>query len=120
MTAMNFPAFLTLLVLGLISSFVIHTLVRYRMLSGGDGFLAQWAAGYFGAWLSAPVFGHWGMMTGSLYLAPAILGAFTGSFLAAAAYKAIPGTAWRRDLMSAPPAVATVVATPHVEMRKVS
>lgn len=45
MIGMNFAAFLTLLVLGFVSSVVLHFLIRYRMLNGLDGFLSKWISG---------------------------------------------------------------------------
>ena len=45
MIGMNFTPFLTLLVVGVIASFVLHSLVRYRVLFGVDGFLSKWIAG---------------------------------------------------------------------------
>lgn len=88
MIGMGFPAFLTLLVLGFISSFVFHVLAQYRVLAGVDGFALKWIAGWIGGWLGSPVLGHWGSIhAGNLYLVPAVLGAFTGSFLMVALFK---------------------------------
>jgi uncharacterized membrane protein YeaQ/YmgE (transglycosylase-associated protein family) len=88
MIGMSFLSFLTLLVLGLISSVVLHSLFRYRILSGGDGFLSQWIAGYIGGWLGSPVFGHWGVQFGGIHLGPAVLGAFVAPFIVTAMFKA--------------------------------
>jgi hypothetical protein len=76
MIGMNLSTFLTLLVLGLISSLVLHVLVRYRMLAGLDGFICKWITAWIGGWFGSPVFGHWGAHMGNLYLTPAALGAF--------------------------------------------
>ena len=59
MIGMTLREFGVLLVGGLISAAVIHYVVRYRFLPGVDGFLGKWIAGWFGAWLGSPVFGHW-------------------------------------------------------------
>ena len=55
-----------------------------------DGFLGKWIAGWFGAWLGSPVFGHWFEMAkvGDVYGVPALLGAFVGSFATPAIWKA--------------------------------
>src|SRR5579863_8801538 len=89
MIGMSFSAFLTLLVLGLISSFVLHVLVRYRMLAGFDGFMSKWIAGWIGGWLGSSEFGFWGIHVGSLYIIPSLLGAFAGSFLVTAVFRAL-------------------------------
>ena len=118
MIGMSFTAFLTLLVLGLISSFVLHVLVRYRMLAGFDGFMSKWIAGWIGGWLGSPVFGYWGIHVGSLYIIPAVLGAFTGSFLVAEVFRALARTA---SASARPEAVAPQPSsTPQIEMRKAS
>ncbi len=92
MIGMSFSPFFTLLVLGLISSFVLHVLFRYRVLPGVDGFLSKWVAGWIGGWLAAPVFGHWGGLLGNIYILPAILGAFVGPFMLTAALRALART----------------------------
>jgi uncharacterized membrane protein YeaQ/YmgE (transglycosylase-associated protein family) len=88
MIGMNFGAFLTLLVLGLIAAIVIPSIIRYRMLEGFDGFVAMWIAGWIGGWLGSPVLGHWAIQFQSIYLIPAIVGAFVGAFSCAALAKA--------------------------------
>jgi hypothetical protein len=59
MTIMSLPAFLTVLALGLVSAFVFHVLVRYRILDGVDGFMGKWILGFSGGWLGHRAFGHW-------------------------------------------------------------
>ena len=59
MIGTGFGAFLTLLILGLIASIVMHAIVRYWTLAGVDGFALTWIAGWIGAWLGSPVLGHW-------------------------------------------------------------
>lgn len=91
MIGMNFAAFLTLLILGLIAGVVMHFLIRYRMLAGGDGFFAKWIAGWIGAWLGSPVLGHWAFHIQNIYIIPALIGAFIGAFAWSALVKASAG-----------------------------
>jgi uncharacterized membrane protein YeaQ/YmgE (transglycosylase-associated protein family) len=90
MLDMNFAAFLTLLIISLITGFIMHYGFRYRMLDGGDGFLAKWIVGWVGAWIGSPVLGHWftGLSYAGVYIIPAFLGGFIGAFLVTAAWKA--------------------------------
>ena len=80
MINMSFASFLSLLILGIIASIVLHLIVRYKMLSGFDGFMNKWIAGWIGAWLGSPVLGHWGPIETHVYVIPALLGAFIGAF----------------------------------------
>ncbi len=91
MIGMNFRAFLVLLVAGVIAAFVIHYLVRYRVLESFDGFLVKVIAGWVGAWLGSPIIGHWfeRVKIADIYLIPALLGAFVGAFVAVATAKAM-------------------------------
>jgi uncharacterized membrane protein YeaQ/YmgE (transglycosylase-associated protein family) len=118
MNVMGLPEFLTVLVLGLVSAFVLHTLIGYRMLNGADGFLCKWIFGLLGGWIGPRVFGHWGLpVGGSLYFIPAVLGAFAGAFLFVAAFRALAMAVTAAPRQSA----ATPQATPaHLEMRKAS
>jgi uncharacterized membrane protein YeaQ/YmgE (transglycosylase-associated protein family) len=118
MIGMGFPAFLTLLVLGFISSLAVHVLARYRVLTGVDGFMCKWIAGWIGGWLGSPILGHWSIHTGNVYIVPAILGAFAGSFLMAALFKASAATVGAAPRQMAASAQAGVSL--HSEMRKVS
>jgi uncharacterized membrane protein YeaQ/YmgE (transglycosylase-associated protein family) len=90
MLDMTFVSFLTLLVISLIAALVVHFAIRYRVLSGGDGFVWKWIVGWVGAWLGTPVLGHWfaGVSISTVYIVPAFLGAFIGAFLATAVWKA--------------------------------
>jgi len=90
MIGMSFGPFLALLIVGVIAAFVLHVVVRYRMLSQFDGFMVKWIAGWIGAWLGSPVFGHWGLgfNVGNVYIIPALLGGFALAFLVTAAMKA--------------------------------
>lgn len=107
MIGMNFASFLTLLVLGAISAIVVHSIIRYRVLKGVDGFLAKWIAGWAGAWLGSPVLGHWWFHIQNIYVVPALVGAFIGAFASVVVLKAaaqsVAGVAPSK-LMSAPAA----------------
>lgn len=89
MIGMSFGSFLSLLILGIISSIVLHLIVNYRMLKGFDGFMSKWIAGWIGAWLGSPVLGHWGPAVAQVFIIPALIGAFVGAFLVTAAPKAV-------------------------------
>jgi len=117
MIGMAFPMFLTLLVIGFISSVVLHAFVGYRVLNGFDGFLSKWALAWIGAWLGSPVLGHWGGYLAGVYIIPALVGAFVAPFLMTAGLRAL-----RAILKSATPeAMASQPSAPsHVEMRKAS
>ena len=118
MIGMSFSAFLTLLVLGLIGSFVLHTFVRYRVLAGLDGFVCKWIVGWIGAWLGSPVFGYWGIHMENIYIIPAVLGAFIAPFLMTTALRALARTAAavpRQDTATSQPGTA-----PQFEIRKAS
>jgi uncharacterized membrane protein YeaQ/YmgE (transglycosylase-associated protein family) len=118
MIGMSFSAFLTLLVLGFISSVVLHALVRYRVLAGLDGFVCKWIVGWIGAWLGSPVFGYWGIHMENIYIIPAVFGAFTAHFMVTTALRALATTAAvapRQDAATSQPSTA-----PQFEMRKAS
>lgn len=80
MIGMTFATFLTLLVLGFIATIVIHSIIRYRVIVGFDGFMAKWVAGWIGGWLGSPVLGHWWFRFQNVYIIPALVGAFTCAF----------------------------------------
>jgi uncharacterized membrane protein YeaQ/YmgE (transglycosylase-associated protein family) len=90
MLDLNFASFLTLAVISVITALIVHYALRYRFLEGIDGFFAEWIVGWIGAWLASPVLGHWfrGVEIGSIYVIPAFLGGFIGSFLPVAMWKA--------------------------------
>lgn len=103
MIGMNFAAFLTLLILGLIAGVVMHFVIRYRMMASADGFFAKWIAGWIGAWLGSPVLGYRGFHIQNVYIIPALIGAFIGAFAWPALVKASAG-------LQTPKAPASVVA----------
>ena len=112
MIGMAFGPFLTLLIEGFIAAAVLHYAVRYRMLSGFDGFLGKWIIAWIGAWLGSPVLGHWAFRIANVYVVPAIVAAFAGAFLVTACFKATA---------TAITPVRTQVTQPtQVELRKAS
>jgi len=80
MIGMSFASFVALLILGFIAAIIMHSAIRYRMVAGVDGFIAKWIAGWIGAWLGTPVLGHWWFNIQSVYVIPALVGAFVGAF----------------------------------------
>jgi len=92
MIGMSFTSFVILLVLGFIAALVLHELLRYRVLSGIDGFVRMWLAGWIGGWLGSPVLGHWSFQMKDVYIIPALVGAFAGAFAAVATIKALAAT----------------------------
>ncbi len=91
MIGMNFRALLILFVAALIAAGVLHYVIRYRFLDGFDGFVGKCVAGWVGAWLGSPVLGHWfeRAKLANVYLIPALLGAFVGTFVVTATGKAL-------------------------------
>jgi uncharacterized membrane protein YeaQ/YmgE (transglycosylase-associated protein family) len=91
MLDMNFIEFLTLLVVSVISSVIVHYGYHHRSLQGSDGFFFEWIVGWIFAWLGSPVFGHWfaNFHVQNIYLIPALLGGFVGAFCAAVVWREI-------------------------------
>ena len=89
MLGMGFRSFLVLSVAAVIAAGVMHYGIRYRFLRGFDGFVGKAIAGWAGAWLGSPIIGHWfeRLKFGSIYLIPALLGAFAGAFVVVASAK---------------------------------
>lgn len=88
MIGMSFASFIVLLILGFIAAIIMHSAIRYRMVAGGDGFVAKWIAGWIGGWLGTPVLGHWWFHIQNVYVIPALIGAFVGAFSVAFLSKA--------------------------------
>jgi len=115
MLGMSFEPFLALLIVGFVSAFVLHYIVRYRMLSGFDGFLGKWVVAWVGAWLGSPVLGHWGPHAANEYIIPAFIGSFSLAFLTTLGFRAsraAAAEAFNKKEVPAPPA--------QLEMRKAS
>jgi uncharacterized membrane protein YeaQ/YmgE (transglycosylase-associated protein family) len=90
MIDMHFLGFLVVTVLSLFTALVVHYGFRYRVLEGFDGFLWKWIVAWVGGWIGTPVLGMWfdGFKLGSIYIIPALIGAFAGAFVATAIWKA--------------------------------
>jgi uncharacterized membrane protein YeaQ/YmgE (transglycosylase-associated protein family) len=90
MIDMHFLSFLAITLLSLLAALVMHYGFRYRVLEGFDGFLWKWVVGWLGGWIGTPVLGMWfdGFKVGSVYILPALIGAFAGAFVATAVWKA--------------------------------
>ena len=115
MIGMSFEAFVTLLILGIIAAIIMHSIIRYRMLQGVDGFVASWISGWIGGWLGSPVLGHWWFQIQGIYVIPALVGAFVGAFSCVALMKARA----RVTLNSMAPIPTTSGAVPEM-LRKAS
>ncbi len=94
MIGMNFVSFLTLLVISVVVSFVLHYLVKYRVAQGVEGFLGKVILGWLGAWLGSPVLGYWPatVKLDSIYIVPALLGSLAGVFGIVLVLKLTQGT----------------------------
>jgi uncharacterized membrane protein YeaQ/YmgE (transglycosylase-associated protein family) len=108
MTGMQFGAFLTLLILGLIAASIMQFAIRYRALGSVDGFFAKWIAGWIGAWLGSPVLGHWAFHIQNVYVIPGIIGAFVGAFSFVALARSIGASALKSKVTTMPAPAGTV------------
>jgi uncharacterized membrane protein YeaQ/YmgE (transglycosylase-associated protein family) len=90
MVDMHFVSFVAISLLSLLAALVVHFGFHYRVLDGFDGFLWKWVIGWLGGWVGTPVLGMWfdGFKVGSVYIIPALIGAFAGAFVATAVWKA--------------------------------
>jgi len=71
---MGFEGFLTLLVISVVVSGILHYGVKYYVTAGTWSFVAKCIVGYVGALLGAYFFGSWGYSFGGVNIIPAILG----------------------------------------------
>ena len=87
---MSFLNFVAPAVISLIAAFIVHYVVRCRVLEGFDGFLWKWVVSWAGTWLGSPVLGDWfhRVAFGHIFIAPAFLGALIGAFVASFIWKA--------------------------------
>lgn len=76
MIGMDFLSFIVLLVISVVVSAILHYGFKYYVTPGGWSFVSKIGVGWIGGWLGTPVLGHWwaGVMIGSIYIVPAILG----------------------------------------------
>jgi uncharacterized membrane protein YeaQ/YmgE (transglycosylase-associated protein family) len=82
MIGMSFPSFLTLLVIGGVCAFFFHSMLKLKLLRGGEGYLCGLIMGWIGAWIGSPVLGYWGWMVPmtNVYVVPAVLGSIAGIY----------------------------------------
>jgi hypothetical protein len=119
MIGIGFAGFVTLLVLGFISSITlyVYTFLRHRVLAAWEGFFSAWILAWLGGWVGSPVFGHWGPHIAGLFVVPALLGAFSAPFLAVSALRALSVTL---PTPRSETEFSQTGAAPQVEMRKAS
>jgi uncharacterized membrane protein YeaQ/YmgE (transglycosylase-associated protein family) len=74
MIGMGFDSFVTLLIISVVVSSILHP--KFYVRPGTGSFISKVIIGWIGAWLVSPVFGHWpeGFINGEVYYVPAILG----------------------------------------------
>ncbi|MBI4184785.1 MAG: hypothetical protein HY521_12400 [Proteobacteria bacterium] len=77
MPTLDFAAFLTLLIVSVVVSAILHYGCKYYVSPGPWSFASKVVVGWIGAWLGTPVFGSWwaGVAMGPVFIVPAILGA---------------------------------------------
>ncbi len=71
---MGFEGFLTLLVISVVVSGILHYGVKYYVTAGTWSFVAKCVVGYVVAMFGAYFFGSWGYSFGGVSIFPAILG----------------------------------------------
>jgi uncharacterized membrane protein YeaQ/YmgE (transglycosylase-associated protein family) len=93
---MRFLSFLALLIFSLFATIIVHWAIRYRFLSGAEGFFGKWILGWICAWLGPAVFGHWfgPVMLWNVYVIPGLIGAFIGAFGGTALCRAATRARW--------------------------
>lgn len=71
---MGFESFLTLLVISVVVSGILHYSVKLYVTAGTWSFVAKCVVGYVGALSGAYFFGSWGYSYAGISVFPAILG----------------------------------------------
>jgi len=71
---MTIACFITLLVISIIVSAVLHFVFKVYIRPGMTSFISKVIIGYIGAWQGSAVFGGWLVKVNGIYLIPAILG----------------------------------------------
>lgn len=81
---MDFTAFLILLVISVVVSWILHFGLHYYVTPGPWSFASKVVVGWLGAWIGTPVFGRWfaGMNYNDIYYIPAAIGAFAALVVA--------------------------------------
>lgn len=87
MLGMSFLSFLVVTFIGAVVAVAYHDVFRYRFLEGSDARFGKLIAGWLGAWLGSPVFGHWFWKVENVYVVPAILGAVAAIHLSVLMWK---------------------------------
>jgi uncharacterized membrane protein YeaQ/YmgE (transglycosylase-associated protein family) len=112
MIAMSFSSFLTLFVISAVCAFVLHLMLNFKLLRGGEGYLCELIAGWIGAWIGSPVLGYWSWMVPStrVYLVPAIIGSVAAIYTLVASVRII-------ESVLAPLSVRETTAFPNERTR---
>ncbi len=71
---MGFEGFLTLLVISVVVSGILHYGVKFYVTAGTWSFIAKCVVGYVGAMFGGYFFGSWGYSFGGVSIIPAALG----------------------------------------------
>lgn len=80
MIGMDFIGFLSLLIISVVVSGILHYGFNYYVTPGFSSFCSKIVVGWIGAWLGSPVFGYWPhrfpwLQHKDIWFVPAILGA---------------------------------------------
>ncbi len=94
MPDLNFVGFLTLLIVSVVVSAVLHYGFKYYVSPGVWSFASKIVVGWIGAWLGTPIFGAWwaGIAVGPVFIIPAILGSLAILILAVDVAKMMMGS----------------------------
>jgi uncharacterized membrane protein YeaQ/YmgE (transglycosylase-associated protein family) len=76
MIGMDFVSFLTLLIISVVVSAVVHFVLKMYIVSGCRSYISKVCIGWVGAWIGSPVLGYWWFHCGQVYIVPAILSCF--------------------------------------------
>ena len=76
MIGMDFVSFLTLLIISVVVSAVVHFVFKMYIVAGWRSYIAKVCVGWVGAWIGSPVLGNWWYHCGQVYIVPAILSCF--------------------------------------------
>jgi uncharacterized membrane protein YeaQ/YmgE (transglycosylase-associated protein family) len=89
MIGMALGGFITLLVISVLWSAIVHG-AGYRILPGAEGYFAKLIIGWLGGWVGSPVLGYWGgnVPGTNIYMIPAILGSVAAIFISVAIVRA--------------------------------
>ncbi len=59
MIGMDFDSFVTLLIISIVVSLILHPGLKFYVRAGTGSFISKVIIGWIGAWLGSPVLGHW-------------------------------------------------------------